>query len=428
MWSVDPGDLRTRMHQEAFPGEDISDRPEPADGGPGPARPDRRRTGRPAGSGSTSSWSPSRSGAIGDPASTGLGPGRADGGPVRPGPASTCPPSSRRPPRPRPGACAGTGSGCWWPAARRRPPEPPPLHRSARPARGRRRAGGQHVGHPARRRRRRPADGRAGGLHLSGRLPGGLWMVELRHRPGRRPAASRRHPVARRRPSGTGRPAARRRPGRAAGARGVARPRRRPWRPRAGRPGCGCGSPPSSCPSRCSPTWPATAGPSATRYVPQAWPISSYQTVFAEVPGSAEMPSAARPFSAEVITRLVARGVSIAPFVLHCGVSSPEEHEPPAAEWYRVPPTDRRPGQRRPPGGPPGHRRRHDRRAGARDRRRQPAAWCIRARAGPSWWSTPDRPVRAVDGLITGLARAGRLAPGPAGGGRRAGPGRRFVP
>jgi NAD(P)-dependent dehydrogenase (short-subunit alcohol dehydrogenase family) len=29
VWSVDPGDLRTRMHQEAFPGEDISDRPPP---------------------------------------------------------------------------------------------------------------------------------------------------------------------------------------------------------------------------------------------------------------------------------------------------------------------------------------------------------------------------------------------------------------
>jgi NAD(P)-dependent dehydrogenase (short-subunit alcohol dehydrogenase family) len=30
VWWVDPGDLRTRMHQEAFPGEDIGDRPEPA--------------------------------------------------------------------------------------------------------------------------------------------------------------------------------------------------------------------------------------------------------------------------------------------------------------------------------------------------------------------------------------------------------------
>jgi NAD(P)-dependent dehydrogenase (short-subunit alcohol dehydrogenase family) len=29
VWSVDPGDLRTQMHQDAFPGEDISDRPEP---------------------------------------------------------------------------------------------------------------------------------------------------------------------------------------------------------------------------------------------------------------------------------------------------------------------------------------------------------------------------------------------------------------
>jgi NAD(P)-dependent dehydrogenase (short-subunit alcohol dehydrogenase family) len=29
IWVVDPGDMRTRMHQEAFPGEDISDRPLP---------------------------------------------------------------------------------------------------------------------------------------------------------------------------------------------------------------------------------------------------------------------------------------------------------------------------------------------------------------------------------------------------------------
>ncbi len=43
--------------------------------------------------------------------------------------------------------------------------------------------------------------------------------------------------------------------------------------------------------------------------------------------------------AAEVITRLVSRGVVVAPFVLHCGVSSPEQHEPPAAEWYRVPST-----------------------------------------------------------------------------------------
>ncbi len=35
VWSVDPGDLRTTMHQAAFPGEDISDRPEPATVVPG---------------------------------------------------------------------------------------------------------------------------------------------------------------------------------------------------------------------------------------------------------------------------------------------------------------------------------------------------------------------------------------------------------
>lgn len=29
VWSVDPGDMATRMHQEAFPGEDVSDRPSP---------------------------------------------------------------------------------------------------------------------------------------------------------------------------------------------------------------------------------------------------------------------------------------------------------------------------------------------------------------------------------------------------------------
>jgi NAD(P)-dependent dehydrogenase (short-subunit alcohol dehydrogenase family) len=35
VYAVDPGDMRTRMHQEAFPGEDISDRPPPADSVPG---------------------------------------------------------------------------------------------------------------------------------------------------------------------------------------------------------------------------------------------------------------------------------------------------------------------------------------------------------------------------------------------------------
>ena len=38
VWWVDPGDMRTRMHEEAFPGEDISDRPLPAERVPGLVR------------------------------------------------------------------------------------------------------------------------------------------------------------------------------------------------------------------------------------------------------------------------------------------------------------------------------------------------------------------------------------------------------
>ena len=35
VYTVDPGDMRTQLHQEAFPGEDISDRPEPETSVPG---------------------------------------------------------------------------------------------------------------------------------------------------------------------------------------------------------------------------------------------------------------------------------------------------------------------------------------------------------------------------------------------------------
>jgi S-adenosylmethionine:tRNA ribosyltransferase-isomerase len=72
-------------------------------------------------------------------------------------------------------------------------------------------------------------------------------------------------------------------------------------------------------------------------YVPKEWPLSAYQTVYATVPGSAEMPSAGRPFTAELLTRLIAMGVIVAPITLHAGVSSPEAHEPPFAEEYTVP-------------------------------------------------------------------------------------------
>jgi S-adenosylmethionine:tRNA ribosyltransferase-isomerase len=66
------------------------------------------------------------------------------------------------------------------------------------------------------------------------------------------------------------------------------------------------------------------------------WPASYYQTVYAVEPGSAEMPSAGRAFTPEMLTELIARGVDVAPVTLHTGVSSLEEHEPPYAEFYRV--------------------------------------------------------------------------------------------
>ena len=73
------------------------------------------------------------------------------------------------------------------------------------------------------------------------------------------------------------------------------------------------------------------------RHAESARPIEDYQTVFALHPGSAEMPSAGRPFSAELVTGLVARGVLVAPVTLHAGVSSLEDGERPYPERYDVP-------------------------------------------------------------------------------------------
>lgn len=74
-------------------------------------------------------------------------------------------------------------------------------------------------------------------------------------------------------------------------------------------------------------------------YVQRHWPLEHYQTVFARHPGSAEMPSAALPFSTTLVTALVAAGVVIAPVTLHAGVSSAEAGEPPAPEWFEVLPS-----------------------------------------------------------------------------------------
>ena len=67
------------------------------------------------------------------------------------------------------------------------------------------------------------------------------------------------------------------------------------------------------------------------------WPLSDYQTVFGTTPGSAEMPSASRPFTDRLVTSLVAAGVQFAPVLLHTGVASPEAHERPYPERFAVP-------------------------------------------------------------------------------------------
>jgi S-adenosylmethionine:tRNA ribosyltransferase-isomerase len=76
--------------------------------------------------------------------------------------------------------------------------------------------------------------------------------------------------------------------------------------------------------------------PIAYGYLARSYPLSAYQTVFATRPGSAEMPSAARPFSQELVTRLVASGIGVTAVTLHTGVSSQEAGEAPQAEWFEV--------------------------------------------------------------------------------------------
>ena len=73
------------------------------------------------------------------------------------------------------------------------------------------------------------------------------------------------------------------------------------------------------------------------RYLAETLPLGDYQTIFARVPGSAEMPSAARPFSRRLLDELRQAGVAVATITLHTGVSSQERHERPYREWFDVP-------------------------------------------------------------------------------------------
>jgi S-adenosylmethionine:tRNA ribosyltransferase-isomerase len=137
-------------------------------------------------------------------------------------------------------------------------------------------------------------------------------------------------------------------------------------------------------------------------YVPEFWPNSYYQTVYATEMGSAEMPSAGRAFTRALMADLAAHGVLFAPLLLHTGVSSLEAHEPPFEEYYRVPATTARLiNATRAAGG------------------RIIAVGTTAVRAletvadaggevhpGEGWTGlvvTPQRGIRAVDGLLTGL-------------------------
>jgi S-adenosylmethionine:tRNA ribosyltransferase-isomerase len=78
--------------------------------------------------------------------------------------------------------------------------------------------------------------------------------------------------------------------------------------------------------------------PIAYGYLDRRYPLADYQTVFGVVPGSAEMPSAGRPFTTELVTSLVAHGIGVVAVTLHTGVSSQEAGEAPQPEWFRVSP------------------------------------------------------------------------------------------
>jgi S-adenosylmethionine:tRNA ribosyltransferase-isomerase len=77
--------------------------------------------------------------------------------------------------------------------------------------------------------------------------------------------------------------------------------------------------------------------PIAYGYLDRRYPLAAYQSVFATVPGSVEMPSAGRPFTRSLVTELVSRGIAVAPITLHTGLSSQEAGEAPQPERFEVP-------------------------------------------------------------------------------------------
>jgi S-adenosylmethionine:tRNA ribosyltransferase-isomerase len=141
-------------------------------------------------------------------------------------------------------------------------------------------------------------------------------------------------------------------------------------------------------------------------YTRRDQPLSAYQTVFAlpypDGAGSAEMPSAARPFTERAVAALVRRGVQFAPVTLHTGVASAESHEPPYAERFEVPESSARLINAARAGG---GRVVAVGTTGVRAVESAAGADGV-VRAARGWTDlvvTPERGVRVVDGLLTGL-------------------------
>ncbi len=226
-------------------------------------------------------------------------------------------------------------------------------------------------------------DGRPVPLHVSAPLDDGRWVVEPRRRDGRGPDLGTRGGDTLRLPDG------------------------RRLDLEAPYPD------PRAVPSR---LWTARATPSVAAldflarhgrpigygHLAARFPLADHQTVYATEPGSAEMPSAGRPFTAPLVVRLVARGIVVAPIVLHAAVSSPELHEPPLPERFVVPaPTARLVNGTRAAGG-------RIVAVGTTVVRALESASDALGDVGPAaGWTDlvlgPDRPARVVDALITGL-------------------------
>ena len=168
-------------------------------------------------------------------------------------------------------------------------------------------------------------------VHWSGRLPGGAWLVELRAghpAPGRVADAAAGETITL--PDGGSLTLLAAYPGRLpAGSGGPGRPH--------GPAGAGTRIWAATVTGDVAALQAGHGQPVRYSYVPDPWPLSAYQTVFARSPGSAEMASAARPFTPGLVTDLVSAGVLLATVTLHAGVASLEEGEPPLPEWFMVP-------------------------------------------------------------------------------------------